>query len=337
MWAIVRESLTDENEVDPRPGAADHPGMRRGIAAAVLVACYAPSAQPGLPCGVEGACPHGQVCVAGTCERDGTLPPDAPEITPDAPPDGPPDDRDADGILNAVDNCPDHANPDQHDEDDDAVGDACDNCPHVANASQANVLDSDDVGDACDPHPTTPGDTIERFLPFHVLPSDIATEGDGWSIVGDELVKAGTSEGWFEIPGVQGNVTLEIAGRITSTRMVYTLITAVIGDGYTCGYLDDASDPTDPDFHNGAIGRWGADWELYDAANHYLPQRASGTFTIRITGDHEEDRISCRTVDSRGTATLEDAPAPQLSPGSVGFYADGAAHRLRYAIVFGAP
>jgi len=44
-----------------------------------------------------------------------------------------PNDRDADGILNAADNCPDTANPDQADGDMDGLGNACDPCPMAPN------------------------------------------------------------------------------------------------------------------------------------------------------------------------------------------------------------
>jgi len=75
-------------------------------------------------------------------------------------------DTDADGIEDAVDNCPDVPNPDQLDADADGTGDACDpdnldsdadgvfdsvdNCPLVMNADQLDA-DADGTGDACDP------------------------------------------------------------------------------------------------------------------------------------------------------------------------------------------
>jgi hypothetical protein len=57
-------------------------------------------------------------------------------------------DSDADGILDANDNCPRVYNLDQSDEDGDGIGDACDNCPNRHNPDQADS-DGDGTGDAC--------------------------------------------------------------------------------------------------------------------------------------------------------------------------------------------
>ena len=48
-----------------------------------------------------------------------------------------PNDSDGDGVLNAVDNCPNKANKDQKDTDKDKKGDACDPCPNYANPGTA--------------------------------------------------------------------------------------------------------------------------------------------------------------------------------------------------------
>ena len=71
-------------------------------------------------------------------------------------------DSDGDGVLDAVDNCPNTPNANQTDMDGDGIGDVCDNdrdgdtilnaednCPSIANTDQAN-LDADGFGDVCD-------------------------------------------------------------------------------------------------------------------------------------------------------------------------------------------
>ncbi len=58
-------------------------------------------------------------------------------------------DADFDGICDAVDNCPQVANPLQENPDGDTLGNACDNCISIANNNQLDA-DGDAVGDTCD-------------------------------------------------------------------------------------------------------------------------------------------------------------------------------------------
>jgi MYXO-CTERM domain-containing protein len=89
-------------------------------------------------------------------------------------------DSDGDGVSDALDNCPDDANPMQEDADMDGLGDACDDCPMdalndadadmacdgtdncvgLANPTQVDA-DMDGAGDECDPCPMDADDDID--------------------------------------------------------------------------------------------------------------------------------------------------------------------------------
>lgn len=58
-------------------------------------------------------------------------------------------DRDADGLGDLCDTCPQGEMPTIEDEDEDGIVDGCDNCPGLANRSQLDT-DGDGVGDLCD-------------------------------------------------------------------------------------------------------------------------------------------------------------------------------------------
>ena len=102
-------------------------------------------------------------------------------------------DSDGDGILDADDNCPQHANPTQNDEDDDTLGDVCDNCPLVFNPDQRNVGDTDAIGDRCDPHPTDSTDCLRLFDSFD---DDFATY---WRVGGDPGGKPERGDGFVTL------------------------------------------------------------------------------------------------------------------------------------------
>jgi hypothetical protein len=58
-------------------------------------------------------------------------------------------DEDGDGVLDAVDNCPQRPNAEQMDVDEDGLGDACDFCPLVVSPGNTDD-DGDGVGDECE-------------------------------------------------------------------------------------------------------------------------------------------------------------------------------------------
>ena len=97
------------------------------------------------------------------------------------------DDGDSDGVADAIDNCPDLANADQHDEDADQRGDACDNCPVSAVPSQANV-DGDELGDACDPRSGGAPNRLVLFDPLTPASAAAWTTFSGLAFEGDDLV-----------------------------------------------------------------------------------------------------------------------------------------------------
>jgi Tol biopolymer transport system component len=116
---------------------------------------------------------------------------DYPDWKPQAAPPPPPD-GDADGVADAIDNCPLVANTDQADADADGIGDPCDpdddndgvaddadNCSFAANIDQADT-DVDGFGDACDGDDD--GDSVidgSDNCPLVANPDQADADGDG--------------------------------------------------------------------------------------------------------------------------------------------------------------
>ncbi len=143
--------------------------------------------------------------------------------TPDGPVD--PLDQDGDGVLDADDNCPDVANPDQHDWDTDKIGDACDKCPQVLDTADPDS-DLDGVGDACDPNPTAAVDTRVSWNGFFDASeiADWTVRAGTWDVTGGELVQSSGG----------GTATIAMPGTVTGAIYVET--------GYTATNLDSTSD-----------------------------------------------------------------------------------------------
>lgn len=119
-----------------------------------------------------------------------------------------PDDLDADDVANAVDNCPERYNADQHDEDGDGFGDVCDVCPTViddqADLGEQGALGlGDGIGDACDPRPSRDGDVLERLDVFR---ADTSAQyaGVGWAI-GGGVARTVSDARWVNLDKLQGD------------------------------------------------------------------------------------------------------------------------------------
>ena len=104
------------------------------------------------------------------------------------------DDRDADNVVDAVDNCPDVPNEDQADSNLNGIGDACemlpvvdsdgdgvgdidDNCPLVPNADQTD-FDEDGVGNLCDPDPNGADADGDGWLPMSITAQRLQIRSD---------------------------------------------------------------------------------------------------------------------------------------------------------------
>jgi len=131
-------------------------------------------------------------------------------------PDGPPEDLDADGVANAVDNCPGHGNSEQWNEDGDTTGDACDACPHQFD--DGDDFDDDGVGTGCDPDDMTSG---HRWALFDGFEGELGlTTCDGAPLAGWWCALNGSGG----VPtSAGGTMTLPWSAGVTSMSVLHAI------------------------------------------------------------------------------------------------------------------
>jgi hypothetical protein len=130
---------------------------------------------------------------------------------------------------------------DPHDEDADGIVDACDNCPATANPTQADTTEQnvkafpDGVGDVCDPRDGASGDDLRGFFSFASEAQSTAWTGSGWTISDDALHATSTAT-WTSTRTHQGDgyyVVAQIAS--FAPNATGQLALTLDGDGISTG------------------------------------------------------------------------------------------------------
>jgi len=307
--------------------------VRALLLAACLAGCYSPAPPSGAACGSGGECPSGLLCapLTHTCERTIADAAVAIDTAIDARAiDGPPGDRDADGVPDTQDNCPDVANANQSDEDGDGVGNVCDNCPATANTSQANS-DGDGVGDACDPEPSAP-DHIALFEPFDAMPAGWTLDGGITVVAGKLRVPPGhvgvaplvSDHGWVE--------TAYTISALPTTTLNYRSVEVLAENsasgngGYRCGMYDN---PQVASTRNLELQMFMAP---YSINGQY---QLGANFQVGDSG-HLRLAYSSTNLDCTGTQPMADAAAapPEVRTGNPGLFTQTLQADYAYLVVY---
>jgi len=292
------------------------------------------------------ALPLAAALAAGGCTFNGTGPAD------DGGPDAPLQDRDGDLIADAVDNCPDRPNPDQHDEDGDLLGDVCDNCPHVANADQANVLESqngatpDGVGDACDPFPTAGGNEILVFDGFAAASGHWQGTRNGvWQVANDVVTQTslvGPTEYYYRDLSSNQPIVIETRARILNGNPAGYGVGPVAqydsGSAESYGYLCQLFDAADPVMLNASM------IHLYGSAGSVLSAQLDPTaiqfgqpWQLRLDTNPSSNPATARqSCSARGQSldlTAQSADAA-ITQGKIALRARYASVAYEYVVVY---
>ena len=259
-------------------------------------------------------------------------------------PDGTVDDLDGDGIMNAADNCPMHANPGQYDEDTDAKGDECDPCPHLTGASD-NDPDDDGIGTGCDPRPTAAGDVLVYWNGFHVagsaLPAGMTMiHGNAarWSISDGDLVFLAADGDW-------GMPAVETGGASHTTDSTFVIV-----DSFTTTTASAAGVAVDirPDdtqlfecqarTNNNSREVWRRNpqqpdgWTIVDGVNVTTPDD-----TYRIVFQRTPTGLACATTRAGQPTVNVNSSTATLGNTRAGLFARNVQVRFRYFAVYRSP
>ncbi|MEJ2163034.1 MAG: thrombospondin type 3 repeat-containing protein [Robiginitalea sp.] len=186
------------------------------------------------------------------------------------------EDDDNDGILDVDDNCPLLPNANQEDTDGDGEGDSCDldddndgipdtedNCPLIANPNQEDT-DNDGIGDPCD------------------------TDADNDGVPNNADNCPGTPQG--TIVGLDGCAVFTLPA---TNFQVQTI-------GESCQVSDDGSitiEAVESLNYVAALSGNGADLSIEFTATASFEGLASGSYTMCITVEGEDDYQRCYTLD----------------------------------------